>query len=142
MRKPSSVLTFSGPEIKEKGGLHLQESLEPEAFSDLPDGVALHKPLQLFLEFSVGEENILMEGALEGRWEYSCSRCLGLSLHDFKVRLEETYPVTQTMIDVLEEISQALILSFPFKPLCREDCLGLCPRCGENLNLGPCRCAK
>lgn len=142
MKKPSSGLMFSGPEIKEKEGLHLRETLEPEIFLKLPDGVALRKPLELSLEFSVGEENILLEGSFEGRWEFSCSRCLSPSLKDFKLGLEETYPAAQTEIDVLEEISQALILSFPFKPLCRQDCAGLCPRCGENLNEGPCRCAK
>lgn len=43
----------------------------------------------------------------------------------------------------LEEIAreQALI-SLPMKPLCSEDCRGLCPECGKNLNAGDCACAK
>ena len=32
-------------------------------------------------------------------------------------------------------------LNVPMKPLCREDCAGLCPTCGADLNAGPCRCA-
>ena len=32
-------------------------------------------------------------------------------------------------------------LNVPMKPLCRVDCAGLCPRCGVNLNSGPCGCA-
>jgi len=43
----------------------------------------------------------------------------------------------------LDELVQAdLILSLPMRFLCREDCRGLCPRCGKNLNEGPCGCAE
>ena len=37
-------------------------------------------------------------------------------------------------------VREALILSMPIKPLCRPDCRGLCPRCGENLNVSSCTC--
>lgn len=41
----------------------------------------------------------------------------------------------------LDELVQAdLILSLPMKNLCGEDCRGLCPQCGKNLNEGPCGC--
>ena len=41
----------------------------------------------------------------------------------------------------LDELVEAdLILSLPFKNLCREDCRGLCPICGKNLNEGLCGC--
>lgn len=33
-------------------------------------------------------------------------------------------------------------MAIPMKPLCREECLGLCPRCGNDRNLGPCGCAE
>ena len=43
---------------------------------------------------------------------------------------------------LLDELVQAdLILSLPMRFLCREDCRGLCPRCGHNLNEGPCGCS-
>ena len=32
-------------------------------------------------------------------------------------------------------------MAFPMKPLCREDCKGLCVVCGKDLNQGPCACA-
>ena len=38
------------------------------------------------------------------------------------------------------EVEADLILSLPFKNLCREDCRGLCPICGKNLNEGLCGC--
>jgi uncharacterized protein len=43
-------------------------------------------------------------------------------------------------IDLTAGVQEHLILSLPLKPLCREDCKGLCVRCGSDLNLGPCTC--
>jgi uncharacterized protein len=39
-----------------------------------------------------------------------------------------------------EELRQELELQVPYRPLCRTDCAGLCPRCGADLNNGPCGC--
>ena len=35
---------------------------------------------------------------------------------------------------------EQVLLSLPSRTLCKEDCKGLCPRCGQNLNLAPCNC--
>ena len=45
-------------------------------------------------------------------------------------------------IDLDEILSTCFILDMETKFLCREDCKGLCPKCGKNLNLGPCGCRK
>ncbi len=42
----------------------------------------------------------------------------------------------------LELVSrEAILLDLPLAPLCREDCAGLCPTCGIDLNEGACDCA-
>ena len=43
-------------------------------------------------------------------------------------------------IDVTEVVRQAVLLALPLAPRCRDDCPGLCPRCGADLNDGPCGC--
>jgi len=43
-------------------------------------------------------------------------------------------------LDLCEQIREALLLELPIAPHCREDCEGLCPRCGADLNNGPCAC--
>ena len=43
-------------------------------------------------------------------------------------------------LDLALQVWESLLLLLPFKPLCAEDCLGLCPRCGADLNEGPCSC--
>jgi uncharacterized protein len=44
-------------------------------------------------------------------------------------------------IDLNEVLREQFYLALPMKPLCREDCEGLCPKCGTNLNTGTCTCA-
>lgn len=43
-------------------------------------------------------------------------------------------------LDVATWAADAIVLSMPHKILCREDCQGLCPSCGTNLNTGTCQC--
>ena len=52
-----------------------------------------------------------------------------LSLHEDKIYLDK-------------DIRDYSILALPMKKLCREDCKGLCYKCGHDLNKGPCKCSK
>jgi uncharacterized protein len=53
--------------------------------------------------------------------------------------IDATY-YSNEIIDLSDEIRQQIELSVPIKPLCKDDCLGLCPICGTNLNKGKCSC--
>lgn len=44
-------------------------------------------------------------------------------------------------LDLSEQVREALLLELPITPHCREDCRGLCPRCGADLNQGACGCS-
>jgi len=44
--------------------------------------------------------------------------------------------------DLFPRIREAVLLDQPIRYLCSEDCRGICPGCGENLNVNECRCAK
>jgi len=43
-------------------------------------------------------------------------------------------------LDLREIVRETLLLELPITPRCREDCPGLCPKCGADLSLGPCGC--
>lgn len=45
------------------------------------------------------------------------------------------------LLDLGEAIREYALIELPMRPLCREDCKGLCPRCGADLNDGSCGCA-
>jgi uncharacterized protein len=53
---------------------------------------------------------------------------------------EETYPLSGEQLDLRPLVRDAILLDLPIAPLCREDCRGLCPTCGADLNDGPCDC--
>jgi uncharacterized protein len=54
----------------------------------------------------------------------------------------DSYPVAPdaSEIDVTPAIREELVLAAPRFAVCREDCKGLCPQCGKDLNAGPCGC--
>ena len=54
----------------------------------------------------------------------------------------DAFPLQGTELDAQDVLSTCFILDMETRFLCREDCKGLCPRCGRNLNLGPCGCGK
>jgi uncharacterized protein len=96
-------------------------------------------------------EGILVSGSVEGPLELVCARCLKSIPSGFQLDVEELfspgadatddeYPVVDGVLDLEPMIRDAVMLSFPFSPLCRPDCLGLCERCGGDRNVGECRC--
>ncbi len=53
---------------------------------------------------------------------------------------EDTYELQPDHLDLEPLVRDALLLELPLAPLCREDCLGLCPTCGADRNEGLCEC--
>lgn len=54
-------------------------------------------------------------------------------------QIDEYIPVPDGVLDLDEQCLADILLSLPSKQLCCEDCSGLCPRCGANLNHGNCQ---
>jgi uncharacterized protein len=108
------------------------------------------------------DRGILAKAALNTEVEVTCSRCLSLVNCRLTLNIaEEYFPIIDAvsgtplslpeepgcftidehhMFDLTEAVRQYVLLAIPMKPLCREDCAGLCPACGRNLNQGPCGC--
>lgn len=81
---------------------------------------------------------------LSGQLEYPCSRCLepvriDIDNYDFDEELELE---GRTEIDLDPYINDALFINEPSFIVCKEDCLGLCPVCGTNLNKETCNCSE
>ena len=93
---------------------------------------------------------IFVRGPLETTFKGTCSRCLSPMQQPLSFNIEEEYlpgaeegafAITANLeIDLGEAVRQYMLLAMPMKPLCCSDCAGLCPTCGQNLNLGPCVC--
>jgi uncharacterized protein len=54
---------------------------------------------------------------------------------------DDQYQYQGNQLELAPMLREHVILSAPMQPLCDDDCLGLCARCGKNLNEGPCPCA-
>ena len=66
-----------------------------------------------------------------------------LSSDDERELAEEDVDISyyrDDQIDLTELLREQFYLAVPMKPLCREDCRGLCPSCGTNRNTGTCQC--
>lgn len=79
---------------------------------------------------------VIVEGAVRNRAEVLYAEELQNEEDDEILLLEDG------KVDVGELAREAFILDMDTKTLCSEDCKGLCPRCGADLNLGPCSCKK
>lgn len=54
----------------------------------------------------------------------------------------DLYVFEGSKLDLTDAVRDALLLELPYRFLCKEDCRGLCPDCGTNLNLGSCTCRE
>lgn len=126
--------------------------------------VGLDGPLKVEINIARAGSKYVLDGHLSGRLILRCDRCLeryarGLE-SDFRfflaVRpsdagqselelLEDDMAVealSDNQIDLEEVVRSQIYLSLPMKCLCKEDCLGLCPVCGANLNIERCGCQR
>lgn len=100
---------------------------------------------------------LVMQGSLETTIHGVCDRCA--TEFDRKIQFpldivlvtelaseenedERVFPLEGDSADLDDIVRTVFVLNLDSKLLCREDCAGLCSRCGKNLNDGPCNCRK
>jgi len=104
---------------------------------------------------------LLLRGELRATLRLACTRCLGALERPITITIEEEFSTGQTepdvatmdrdepeasamsdfVLDVFEFVRQQILVHVPIASICREDCRGICPRCGQNLNEKDCDCA-
>jgi uncharacterized protein len=103
---------------------------------------------------SVTEDGVVADGKLAALTQLSCSRCLKSYWQPLEINFTEMFsahPAGDTGNDLGEQLLPAdgaidltpiirdyAVLDIPIRQLCSEDCKGLCPVCGENLNQEDC----
>lgn len=94
---------------------------------------------------------ILVQGTLHTGFHSECVRCLTDTSVTIDVPIEELYVFPPQpdaeftvgddgILDLAPLLREETILDMPITALCKPDCAGLCPNCGQNLNEGPCDC--
>ncbi len=105
------------------------------------------------LHLTRNSRGILVQGTLDTSRKGECGRCLTPAFVQLDVPIEElfVYPprpeaefnlADDGILDLAPLLREEIILDTPIGILCRPDCAGLCPHCGQNLNEGVCDCER
>jgi uncharacterized protein len=100
--------------------------------------------------------SLLVQGTVQAELHLECVRCLEPFDLPVTLELEETYTLPgvapesydspavgeDSTLDLAPLLRDQGWLTIPMKSICREDCKGLCPHCGRNLNKKSCKCAE
>jgi len=122
------------------------------------------EPVSLAFDIFKDKEQFRLVGDVKTTLELPCSRCLepfrwpvdshfdlryqpkSHNTGEGEYEIEEDDLTTafyeNDEIDLAQLMEEQFYLSLPMKPLCTEDCKGLCPQCGKNLNRDTCDCKR
>lgn len=118
-------------------------------------------PVRANLQVAKSDSEVIVTGRLTAELELQCSRCLkdfrrpldvpvNVVYHPIEEFADERHELRDKEMDMgfyrgeeidLEElVREQVLLNMQMKPLCSENCKGICPNCGTDLNAGDCRC--
>ena len=147
---------------------HFEQVCQPGAigteFVGEEDAPAVVAPVELAFDIEKRKDEFHLDGRVRTTLLLRCSRCLEPFTWPVEAPFDLRYRPHTTPsggdereieeedfssafyqnkeIDLGQLIRERLYLSLPMKPLCREECRGLCPQCGTNLNDGTCDCRR
>lgn len=149
-------------ELFETGASEYYAGTLPVSFDLGADHYEFLEPVDWCVTISNACDSLVVLGSVSGTGKTRCARCLEDTLVSFQGEIEGSVFLEQPTEEQLEGFEEdeyviladdekildlepliiaGLVLEAPGVPLCREDCAGLCSRCGANLNEGPCSCA-
>jgi DUF177 domain-containing protein len=144
---------------------HFARTFRPDEVAQDNDAYRIVEPVHVDVEIHKDKERFRLAGAVRTRLELGCGRCL----EPFTLPIDSTFDLRylpadaeggsdedrevseddldasvyrDQQIDLDELLREQFYLALPMKPLCREDCAGLCPQCGTNRNTGTCACVS
>jgi len=143
---------------------HVERTFQPAVFDPADPDYRVETPVRLSMDVEkAGSDTFRVTGRVQAQLELDCGRCVEpfdlpvnatFELRYVPVTAESALPERQIgdddlitafysegVLDVIDLMREQFQLVLPMKPLCREDCKGLCPECGTNLNRAACECA-
>ena len=142
---------------------HFARTFQPEEVGGETDTYRVVAPVELEFDIHKDKDKFRLVGHVRTELELTCSRCVesyrfpinavfdhrylpssdASTEEDSEVAEDdlETSYYGDDQIDLDELMREQFYLALPMKPLCSDDCKGLCPQCGANLNTETCDCA-
>ena len=125
-------------------GLEIDQSIPKEGIGLSSEEVDIKSLLHVKARLEKVNNMVIANTHIKADFGYMCARCLQdlysteerSYIFDFELEPSSEY------VDLGEEIRQEIIMSNPAKILCKEDCKGICPQCGANLNIEKCKCKE
>lgn len=119
-----------------------------------PDVVCFSEPVVIKGVLTNTKKGILFEADGNTEVIYLCSRCLEKVKVPVLFHINEMFYPSGSVenekeaetfcddeIDLTDVIQRSILENLPMKVVCKEECKGLCPKCGKNLNEGDCDCS-
>lgn len=134
----------------------LEMNLPVEPVQSEHGRISFDDPLRLDASLVNEGGTLKLTGFVDGKARLACGRCLDPFSLPVRAEIDEIYyneaqegsdpgeewiPYRGDRLDVAPEVVKAILSVLPMKVLCREECRGLCPKCGLNLNHGNCECS-
>jgi uncharacterized protein len=164
VRKASHSFQFNVAQLlKQPTGARRIYDLAAADVPSLDEAVKVAAPYHGWVRLTRIGTGILVTGELQTTVELECTHCLATFWGEMRFEVEEEFRPTldiasgtwlppdpdqdvatlideHHILDLAEVVRQNLLLSLPSSPICRPDCRGLCPYCGQNRNEGSCDC--
>jgi uncharacterized protein len=141
---------------------HFEQVYQPEALGSGDDAYTVVTPVSLVFDIHKDKDRFHLVGRVKTTLGLPCSRCLEPFTLDVDAPFDLHYqplaphqgPAEREVeagdmdaafyendeIDLGQLMGEQFYLSLPMKPLCKDDCKGLCSNCGTNLNKATCDC--
>jgi DUF177 domain-containing protein len=146
----------------ELGPVALKGEIVPSELGFDPSEIQIIGQVQIDLTAERQAQEVRVRGRLTTDVRVPCSRCLDPVRFPVATKFDQFYEsnadhplhgeialherdteigfFSGDFIEVNDIAREQILLSLPMKPICREDCKGLCPHCGKNRNLKDCNC--
>lgn len=150
----SDIVTQENGTLEREVPLSLESVNSGEGCYEVVDS----KPLHLVIT-NTGDKVLKLYGETSVTVQIPCSRCLEAVDWVFSLEIERKLDMKQSAEDRIKNLDESnyitgmdldadrlvcdeILIQWPLKVLCKEDCKGICSKCGQNLNHGTCDCEK
>ena len=145
-------------------GLEVTYKADPSQLQLVEEGIGFEGLIHVKLSISKQQDTVFVTGHTDTLLVLECSLCLKKFPYPLDLGIQAEYLSTGSLgareehelkpeeLDVIfysgdtiefdDLIREQIILAIPMHPLCAPTCRGLCPRCGQDLNIGKCLCAQ
>ena len=152
--KVQRVIPVDIDDIDMESGLFLSLKKPLELFFPKGEKPLSESPVEIEVTLTRFDGDVQAAGGVRGTIRLECGRCLNEYRQELETEINASFTVEDeaddevsdddvylydgVTIDLYQAVREQLLLVMPIKPLCGEDCKGLCPKCGQDLNLKDC----